>query len=219
MKVRTPGHSRSFIYGLFAVLALYVHPARAELLTAALTCTLAGPTSISCDPSFSYGTVTLDDFDGGGPLTLTVDLTGVGGKFRNLMLNFEGPPGSAVWSLDSQASLSYNGYSLAPYVGEFDIGGSGSRGWHSDSSFYTTQLLSNLGTSLVPGNFDVMDSLEQVSLALHIQDLTSTGDSIKVGGIWEGGGPPEEVPEPATCALVGGGLILLAWVARRRKPA
>jgi hypothetical protein len=33
----------------------------------------------------------------------------------------------------------------------------------------------------------------------------------------EGGGPQEEVPEPATSALLGGGLIALAWTLRRRK--
>ena len=33
------------------------------------------------------------------------------------------------------------------------------------------------------------------------------------------GTPPEEIPEPATTALMGGGLLALAWVLRRRRQA
>ncbi|RPI16937.1 MAG: PEP-CTERM sorting domain-containing protein [Acidobacteriales bacterium] len=40
---------------------------------------------------------------------------------------------------------------------------------------------------------------------------TSEGNNVP------GGGPPQEIPEPGTAALLGGGLIALAWVLRRRK--
>ncbi len=45
-----------------------------------------------------------------------------------------------------------------------------------------------------------------------------TGDGAESFSIVElaGGGPGQEVPEPATAALLGGGLIVFAWALRRR---
>ncbi|RPI07572.1 MAG: PEP-CTERM sorting domain-containing protein, partial [Acidobacteriales bacterium] len=34
-----------------------------------------------------------------------------------------------------------------------------------------------------------------------------------------GGGPPAEIPEPTSAALLGGGLLLLAWTLRRIRAA
>ena len=164
-----------------------------------------------------FGVVTLDDSVGSGQLTLTVDVQGIAGKFRDLMLNFDGPGSTSVSSGDDQASLLPDGFSLAPYSGRVV------RHWRnrqpgvaSDTALYTTLLTGNGALTL--DMFDVRDSLGNLNVALHLQNLTPTGGSLKVGGTWEGGGgPPQEVPEPATTALLGSGLILLAWALRRRR--
>ena len=81
---------------------------------------------------------------------------------------------------------------------------------------YTTLLAGNGALTL--DMFNVRDSLGNLNVALHLQSLTPTGGSLKVGGTWgDGGGPPQEFPEPATAGLLGGGLLLLAWILRRRR--
>ena len=217
MEVRPLSTSSIVIYAVLVGLALSGQPARGTPLTANLTCVLTGSDSITCDPSSSFGRVTLDDSVGGGQISLTVDVQGIAGKFRDLMLNFDGPGITWVSSGDGQASLVPDGFSLPPYHdGKFDIGGSDQQNWNSTSALYTT-LLTGSGP-LTLDMFNVTDSQGNLNVALHLQDL-ATGDSIKVGGIWEGGGgPPEELnPEPGTAALLSGGLIALVWALRRRR--
>ncbi len=219
MKVRPLRASRIVIYAVLAALALSGQPAHADALTANLNCILAGSNLVSCSPSFFFGTVTLDDSVGGGQISLTVNVQGYAGKFRDLMLNFDdgGTLITSVTSEDGQASLLPDGFSLPPYNdGMFDVGGSGAKGWYSDNAHYTTLLTGS--SPLTLDMFNVRDSQEHLSVALLLQDLTSTGDSSpKVGGIWEGGDPPQEIPEPTTAALLSSGLILLALASRRRE--
>jgi len=219
MKMQLLGSVRMLVYGALAVFALCGQPARGELLTAELNCVLAGSSAVSCDPMFHYGRVTLDDSVVAGQISLTVDMQGIAGKFRDLMLNFDGPGITSVSSGDGQASLLPGGYSLSPYNdGKFDIGGTGHQGWHSGTALYTTLLGGNGALTL--DMFNVRDSLGNLNVALHLQNLTPTGGSLKVGGIWEGCAvPSQEAPEPATTALLGGGLVALAWILRRRRAA
>ena len=42
-------------------------------------------------------------------------------------------------------------------------------------------------------------------------------ESFTIANVEGGGGPGQEVPEPATAALLGGGLMVLAWAWRRRR--
>jgi len=217
MKVQLLGALRVVLYVVLTALALGGQPAHADLLTANLNCILSGSNELSCSPGYFFGTVTLDDSVGGGQISLTVDVQGIAGKFRDLMLNFDGPGITWVSSGDGQASLVPDGFSLPPYHdGKFDIGGSDQQNWNSTSALYTT-LLTGSGP-LTLDMFNVTDSQGNLNVALHLQDL-ATGDSIKVGGIWEGGGgPPEELnPEPGTAALLSGGLIALVWALRRRR--
>jgi len=218
MNVRLPEPLRMLSYGAIAVLALCGQPARGSVLTADLTCVLTGHDAYSCG-STSYGTVTLEDGVNGGRLRLTVDVEGVAGKFRDLMLNFDGSEITSVWSGDGQASLALDGYHLPPYLdGMFDIGGSGQQNWSSNSPMYTTLLTGNGALPLTSDMFDVRDSLGNLNVLLQLQDPTSSGDSLKVGGVWaEGERAPMENPEPTTAALLGCGLIALAWVRRRRR--
>lgn len=74
----------------------------------------------------------------------------------------------------------------------------------------------------------VLDSSWRVGLAAQIgcttapcdvagQYGTAGGDESFTIASLGGGVPPQETPEPATSALLGGGLIALAWALRRRK--
>jgi hypothetical protein len=65
---------------------------------------------------------------------------------------------------------------------------------------------------------------QSATFTLAIPGITSTTtvtNAIFSFGTTEGsnvpGRPPQVVPEPATAALLGGGLIALAWILRRRK--
>ena len=204
-----------FACGAFTILGFCAQPAHATPLTATLTWVVGGPASVSSNPSSDYGTVTLDGPDANGDLLLTVDVQGVAGKFRDLMLSFNAGGITWVSSQDGQASLSLNGFSESPYAGLFDIGGTAlGRHWHSTGSLYTTLLSGNGDLTL--DMFDVEDSLNHLNIYMHLQEL-ATGGSLKVGGVWEDGGSPlQENPEPATTALLASGLIALVWVLRRR---
>ncbi len=72
--------------------------------------------------------------------------------------------------------------------------------------------------------FEVLDASGKLNVALHTQP--PTGDSLKVGGLWgdaeeEDGGTSEgdPIPEPASAALLGSGMMVLVWALRRRKAA
>jgi hypothetical protein len=200
----------------FTIFGFCAQPAHGTSLTATLTCVLEGPTSVSCNPASNYGSVTLGEPDVNGDIQLTVNVQNIAGKFRDLMLNFNGSGITSVVSDDGQAFLSPNGFSLPPYVGLFDIGATDQENWNSTSALYTVKLIGSGDLALTM--FDLKDSLGNLNVALQLQDLATTGESLKVGGIWgDEGGPPQEIPEPATTALLGGGLIALAWALRRRK--
>ncbi|MBI2686759.1 MAG: PEP-CTERM sorting domain-containing protein [Acidobacteria bacterium] len=184
-----------------------------------LNCVLS---NTACTPfPQSFGTVTITDIGGNTGVNVTVT-TALGGKYKDLYLNLDPSLVSGI-TLTSPAIASSNGFSLAPYNGLFDVGTNlnPSAGFDGNSGV-TFQILGNVSAI----NFNALDSLGLVGLAIHLQEIictttscTSGGNSIKVGGTFVPGPPGGDdpgVPEPATYAIVGAGLAALGWLRRKR---
>lgn len=167
--------------------------ANAAIISFNLTCSLnALDSSGSCSPGPSFGTVTLEDLSGvdAGKVEVTVDLGFPSSQtFKDLILNYSG---AATTITDSDSGntvvLNSNSYSITPYDGEFDVGGTGGQGWHATTAGpYTTVLSGNAPLSTT--DFTTLDSLGNLYAALHIQDIGSA-----TGGKCDGTGNPACVP-------------------------
>lgn len=174
-------------------------------------------TSNSCTPiGQSLGTVQIDDISGGVAVTVT---TTFGGKYQDLYLNLDVIP----VTLESPAIYSSDFFTLAPYSGTFDVGinTSPSKGFRGD----TGEIFQVLGVGFNAANFFAFDSLGNVNLAIHLQEIDCTAagcaagsGSIKIGGFYIQPPPNDDpgIPEPSTIALVAAGLGSLYWLRRRR---
>jgi hypothetical protein len=199
-----------------------------------LTCSLnVLSSSGSCSPGPSFGTVTLEDLSGvdAGKVEVTVDLGFPSSqKFKDLILNYTG---AATTISDSDSGntvvLNSNNYSISPYDGDFDVGGTGGQGWHAMTSGpYSTILSGN--APLSAADFTTLDSLGNLYAALHIQDIGSsnggncsgTGSPACVPGMNGPGslkiGAPHftAIPEPSAVCICAGVLALLCVWNRKR---
>ena len=217
---------------LAALCTLAPTPAHAGLVSFDLTCIMNGLNSQACTNAGSFGTIQLtDDGLSPGEVKLTVDLAGTGQKFRDLMLNL-GPGFTDVFSTDGQVTLDYNSFTIPPYGGAFDVGGTGNKGWEGTDG-YMTILTADPALTLGLDAFLNGDTNSKLFAALHIQ---STGPGTCRGfddgttnclpgllgdGSLKIGAPFVEtdidpVPEPGSIALVGLGIGLLIVVRRRK---
>ncbi|MBI4907441.1 MAG: PEP-CTERM sorting domain-containing protein [Acidobacteria bacterium] len=218
----------------FALLTpLAITTAKAASVTIDLTCVLNGINAVGCVNGTSFGTVTLASTADPNQIALTVDLAGTGQKFRDLMLNYNGAS-TSITSTDGLASLVPDGFSITPYGGLFDVGKSSGQGWNGDD-LYSTILTGNNG--LLLANFLITDSLGNLYVAMHIQNIGGNGGSncsgnddgttgcipgqtgpgsLKIGGT-DFFQSDVIVPEPASFALASLGLALLLARGRIRK--
>jgi hypothetical protein len=148
-----------------------------------------------------------------------------------ILFNVNETGGGLPVTLQNLTLTLYDGASVVQSFGLTDPGGSGTTDFLAPaqgqgSAGFVIKIsateLSSIGYAF-DGNY-------RVGLAAQIGcTLTSGCDSRYQFGTDDGaesftvanveGGLPQEVPEPATAALLGGGLIALAWTLRRRKAA
>jgi hypothetical protein len=240
------GKRRIYCANLVAVMAVTLIFASSAAMSGAatialdLTCSLNGLSSGgSCSAGPSFGTITLEDLTGAdtGKVKVTVDLGFPNTqKFRDLMLNYTG---SATTITDSDPNNTVvhnnNSYSISPFGGKFDLGGTGGQGWRDGprAGAYSTVLSGNLPLST--SDFTAFDSLGKLYAAIHIQNIGSAtqgncdgsgspavcAPGVNGPGSLKIGAPsikivPVSVPEPSTFGLIWLLAAFLSFAKRTR---
>ena len=225
-----------FAVAMFSCIALVgANATNAATIELDLTCSLnVLSSSGACSPGPSFGTVSLEDLTGvdAGKVEVTVDLGFPSTqKFRDLILNYAGAATSISSSDGSNpVLLSNNAYSITPYNGLFDLGGTGSQGVNATTSGPYSAVLSG-NAPLSAADFIELDSLGNLYAAVHSQNIGSA-----TGGNCDGAGNPAAcvpgmpgtgslkigapdvriVPEPATFVLLAWAGTMMAFNRRRR---
>jgi hypothetical protein len=197
----------SFLGGSVLIGLLILTPGPASALVFDLNTLIDGKT---LTPTTSWGTISITGEDS---LSIVVDLNGdTSLKVLSFYLNFDDGKFSNTSNFSlggTTISVDQNNQKAGGYNGYFDLQApaTGNIGWAPFSG-----TLSLGGFSLLPADFDFLDTLGNLSSAVHIGSLPD-GSSIWVGA---GNGTTAPVPEPGTILLLGAGLLGLALYGGKR---
>jgi hypothetical protein len=209
---------------LFALASLAASPAEALLFT--LDCQAAG--SNNCTAGASFGTIEiLDNLIDPNKVDVTLDLTGIGRTFRDLLLNFNPAFDNAGWTVNGLTTgftADEDNISLSPLKDfDFDLQPTTAVNVPEPQTF----TIGRTATDLNPSDFDFTATVGSLSLfaGVHIQncgpagtcDPTTTGEnSIKVFAQTHSDGTTQ-VPVPGTLVLLGAGFLALGAAARSHR--
>jgi hypothetical protein len=213
------------VVGAFVAVSAWSSPASAGLIYD-LNCVIPDG-CVSETVVASYGTVTVED-NAGDPtkIDVTINLVGTNQLVHKVFLNYDDAQfenNAFEFTGDvATGDVDENDQMADGYPGGLDIQVPDTGNFDGDPEPYTFTIFLP-AVDLDPSDFDFLDSLDHIFLAVHIGACGPEEPDICLPGqtgdnsIWVGSLSQISVTEPGTLSLFVAGLAGLGWILRRRR--
>jgi hypothetical protein len=196
-------------------------PARAAVITYQLNTIIGGQINSGYGDQVTtgIGTVTYaDDSTNANEVDVTIALTS-GFKALEITMNADAKALGGTLTTGPGITASSNDVSAGGYKGSFDIAVPDNGNLGNSDTVTFTLALDGGSTNIDPSDFNLLDTLGLVYNAVHVTNCsTNAACDANGGSIWVGNGPVvASVPEPASIAVLGAGLLGISML-RRRTP-